>query len=81
MHIASKRKMAKIINVDFKNKKREFTWDDDAEMKSKVTRQLNDDFHHVLDKIIYLTDNDTKFQEYCARILGGINANLKSRIQ
>ena len=71
--------MGKIINVDFKKKKKEFTWDDQVEHKKKVLAQLNSDFHNILDKIIYLTEYDREFQEYCARCLGGIMANIKGR--
>lgn len=72
--------MGKIIAVDFKDKKKQLTWDDDIEMRQKVTAQVHADFELVLDKIIYLTDNDREFQEYCARILGGIVGNLKHRL-
>ena len=72
--------MGKIIAVDFKDKKKQMTWDDDIEMRQMVTAQVYKDFEHILDKIIYLTDNDREFQEYCARVLGGITANLKHRL-
>ena len=71
--------MGKIINVDFKKKQKEFTWDNQDEHKKKVLAQLDSDFHNILDKIIYLTDDDREFQEYCARWLGGIMANIRGR--
>lgn len=72
--------MGKIIAVDFKNKQKQMSWDDDREMRQIVTAQVHKDFEHVLDKIIYLTDNDREFQLYCARTLAGIVGNLKHRL-
>lgn len=72
--------MAKIINVDFKNKCLEGTFETVSQkeidsMKALVYEELN----AALDKIIYITENDTNFVRYCNTVFSGICSNLKHR--
>ncbi len=73
--------MGKILNVNFKKKELEYTWDDETEFKKKVTAQLDKDFKAILDKIVFLTDNDVTYQRYVAHMLGLIMCNLRGRLK
>ena len=72
--------MGKIINVDFQKKKLEYTWHDDREKRIQETEDLKKVLKVVLEKIVYLTDDDLEFQTYCAKALGGIVFNLTGRL-
>lgn len=76
--------MAKIFNVDFKNKRLEYTWEDEAQKKSNEYRQriigsIDKSFKESLHYIGALTKGDIKFQKYCAIVLRNIVCNLRSR--
>lgn len=72
--------MAKIINVDFKKKRIEFTWDEGTKKKNQEkTERLEKVFQAAMSEILELTKGDNKFHSYCSKTLGGIIYNLKER--
>ena len=71
--------MAKIINVDFKEKKKEFTWDErNEEFRAKVIDMVDKKMKATLELICAIED-DEEFQKACAIQMANIVYNLRNR--
>lgn len=72
--------MAKILDVDFKNKKLAATIDDDLPRRIRITNQTVEDLGNILDKICYLT-SDENYNKQIAVQFGIIARKLKYLIE
>lgn len=69
--------MARIIEVDFKKKKKVFSFDDEAEARIQMLNNLSIDLKKSLDVIVHLSGDNKDFQMHCAKTLAGIVNNLR----
>jgi hypothetical protein len=72
--------MSKVINVDFKKKQLEYTWEDQTEEKIKVCGQIHKSFSKILDKIDFIAAEDHEFKNYCTRTLALMYASIEDRV-
>jgi len=72
--------MGKIIQVDFEEGKKQFTWDDQLEQRIQLTQDVNKDMLKLVEKIRMLTHDDAEYQNYIGRVFKGIVLNLRERI-
>lgn len=75
--------MAKIIDVDFKRKKINFTFDNDNIEQEKIRREslriIEARLLETMDFITIVTPDDIEYQNYCRKVLSGILYNLSHR--
>tara|TARA_R100001086_G_C11622814_1_gene199339 strand:- start:255 stop:482 length:228 start_codon:yes stop_codon:yes gene_type:complete len=75
--------MAKIIDVDFKKKKVNFTFNQEDPNFEKVKREslriIEARFLETMDFITILTEDDIQYRKYCMTVLSGILSNLSQR--
>ncbi len=72
--------MGKIIGVDFKNKTKQFVWDDDEELRTNSVRKVAMSLQDALENIKLIIGNDPQYQKYCTKTLCDIVLNLQERI-
>jgi hypothetical protein len=70
----------KILDVCFKTRKLNFTYETNQEEKEAVAKQVCEAFRTSLPKIKKLTEGDEEFQTYCVKVLAGIISRLRDSI-
>jgi hypothetical protein len=74
---AKEQKVSRILNVDFKKKRLEYTWDDLA--RQRLAKQIELELQSVLNNIVEYSGRDKTFQEQCAHKLAQIVVGIKER--
>lgn len=70
----------KIYDVDFKNKKLNFSFDHGTDEREILAQQICEAFRTSLPKIKKLSSNDPEFVDYCLKALAGIVSRLRDSI-
>ena len=76
--------MAKIMDVDFKNKKLNFTFEEEGEIESDqkkkaICEAVRCHLIDTLNLITVIAEDDDQYHKYCARTFNNIIYNLRGR--
>ncbi len=70
--------MAKILNVDFKRKHLEYTWDETSERK-RIVETIHEDMQEIMIKVVQIEPYDEEYQREVARLFTSVIFSLRDR--